>query len=302
MTFTTKVKNEISESKLNELENRNLLLGYIFVNANFNVDKLVISLENLNVASKLFKTLKYCYNADVKMTIRMQKKFVMKKMYIFEITDKKSLFKDEINNLNIDDTESIGAFIKGVFLGIGSINDPQKSRYHLELLFNNEEKSLFVLKILNELNYNFKLIKRDKGYMLYLKASEEISDFLKLLGAVNSLFYFEDIRIYRDHANMVNRLNNCEQANYEKSLKASDKQTEIIKYLKNNDYVTLLDEKTRLVCDYRLKYPEVSYQVLADIMSQEINKNVTKSFINHHLRKINEVYERILKTEKDRNE
>ena len=130
--------------------------------------------------------------------------------------------------------------------------------------------------------------------MLYLKSGEEISDFLKLLGAVNALFYFEDIRIYRDHANMVNRLNNCEQANLEKSLSTSDKQLSRIKYIKENDYMSLLDDKTKLVAEYRLKYPEESFQTLADIISKEVDKKVSKSYVNHHFRKINEVYEKIM--------
>ncbi len=301
MTFTTKVKNEISESMLNEIENRNLLLGYIFVNTDLGSEKIFISLENPSVANKLFKTLKYCYNMDAKVTVRMQKKFMMKKVFIFELHDKKKIFKKELETLYLGDKESMEAFIKGVFLAIGSINDPEKSRYHLELLFPDEEKAKYVLKILDTLDYNFKFIKRDKGFMLYLKASEEISDFLKLLGAVNSLFYFEDIRIYRDHTNMVNRLNNCEQANLEKSLRTSDKQLEMIKYMQKEDYFSLLDEKTRLVCEYRLKYPEVSYQVLADIMSTEIDRKVTKSYINHHFRKISEIYDRVLKTEDKKN-
>jgi hypothetical protein len=165
------------------------------------------------------------------------------------------------------------------------------------MLFYEKEKCEYTLKLLKTLDYNFKIIKRDKGYMLYLKSSEEISDFIKLLGAINSLFYYEDIRIYRDHKNMVNRLNNCEQANYEKSLRTSDKQLSNIRFLKDNDYFSLLDDKTILVAEYRLKYPEESFQSLADIISKETNKPVTKSFINHHFRKINEVYERIKNTE-----
>lgn len=152
--------------------------------------------------------------------------------------------------------------------------------------------------ILNKLGFGFKKIKRDKDIVLYLKSSEEISDFLKLLGATNSLFYYEDIRIYRDHKNMVNRLNNCEQANLEKSIKASDKMIDIINFLKENNYINLLDDKTEMVAEYRLKYKEESYQTLADIISVETQKKVTKSYINHHLRKVQEVYTKIL----DKNE
>lgn len=125
--------------------------------------------------------------------------------------------------------------------------------------------------------------------MVYIKASEEISDFIKLLGAINALFYYEDIRIYRDHKNMVNRLNNCEQANVEKSMKTCNEQLANIEYLEQNDLLGLLDEKTRLVIDYRLKYPETTLAELAEIISLETDYRITKSGINHHFRKIKEL-------------
>lgn len=294
MTFSATVKDEITAQPLSELENRNLFLGYLYVNGEINNDKIYLSLENRNTAEKLFKTLKYCYHKDVKTTVRTIKKFKAKRYFIFELSDSDSLFKDEIKNLSFADEESAKSFIKGVFLATGSINDPKKSRYHLEMTFEVQEKAKRVLLLLKDLNYNFKMLKREKNYMLYLKSGEEISDFLKLLGTINALFYYEDIRIYRDHANMVNRLNNCEQANLEKSLETSDKQLEKIKYIMENDYLSLLDEKTAQVAEYRLKYPEESFQMLADILSKETGKNVTKSYVNHHFRKINEVYEKII--------
>lgn len=294
MSFSSQVKNEISESLLNEIENRYLLLGYIYINAIYNGDKTVLSLENMSIAKKIVKTLKYSFKLNVNMTVRLQKKFIVKRLFIFEIPASKDIFMSELKTIDASDREELISFVKGVFLASGSINDPKKSQYHLEMLFQKEEKAKILQDLLVSLGYDFHIIKRGKGYMLYLKSSEEISDFLKLLGAINSLFYFEDIRIYRDHKNMVNRLNNCEQANLEKSLKTSDKQLEIINYLKNNDYYSLLDEKTVQVCEYRLKYPEMSFQALADIISHEIDRKVTKSYINHHFRKINEVYDRII--------
>ncbi len=300
MTFTAKVKDEITNAQLNEIENRYLFLGYLFTNGEFIEDKFMISLENLSVAKKLYKTIKYCYHMDVKTTVRTQKKFKVKTFYIFEIENKNDYFIDELNTLSFDDDESKKSFIKGVFLASGSINDPEKSHYHLEISFNDEKKANKIKEILNQDGFGFKSIKREKNYMLYLKSSEKISDFLKLLGSINSLFYYEDIRIYRDHTNMVNRLNNCEQANYEKSLKAGDKQLSMIKYISENDYMSLLDEKTRQVAEYRLKYPEESFQSLADIISTEIDKKVSKSYINHHFRKIEEIYTRIKKTEAER--
>lgn len=302
MTFSATVKDEITSLPLNEIENRNLFLGYLYVNGEIKNDKMYLSLENMLTAEKLFKTIKYCYHREVKMTVRTIKKFKMKRYFIFELSNYDGLFTQELDNLTFADEESAKSFLKGVFLATGSINDPKKSRYHLEMSFQDEEKAKKVLLLLKDLNYNFKIHKREKTYMLYIKSAEEISDFLKLLGAVNSLFYYEDIRIYRDHANMVNRLNNCEQANLEKSLETSDKQLSMIKYMKEYNYMSLLDEKTRQVAEYRLKYPEESFQTLADILSKETGKKVTKSYVNHHFRKINEVYDKIIASLKKQND
>ena len=125
--------------------------------------------------------------------------------------------------------------------------------------------------------------------MVYLKESERISDFIKLLNAYNALFYYEDIRIYRDHKNMTNRLNNCEQANIDKVVFSSNEQLENIKKLKELKDFELLDQKLKEICIYKEKYPESSMQELADIISIETNKKITKSGINHRFRKIKEI-------------
>lgn len=299
MSFTAEIKNEVSLLPLDEIDNRNLLLGYLFVSGSFYDNQVLITLENMAVARKIFKTLKYSYKKDINMTVRTQKKFKVKKIFIFKVGDETGLFKSELNNINISDEDSLKSFIKGVFLASGSISNPKNGGYHMEMVFKTLDDAKYILNVLKRLNFHFRMLKRDKNYMLYLKSSEEISDFIKLLGAVNSLFYFEDIRIYRDHKNMVNRLNNCEQANLEKSMKTSDKQIKIIEYIKDNDYLSLLDEKTRQVAEYRLKYPEESFQDLAGIISSEIDKKVTKSYVNHHFRKILETYERIINSQNE---
>ena len=110
--------------------------------------------------------------------------------------------------------------------------------------------------------------------------------------ATNSLFYFEDIRIYRDHKNMVNRLNNCELANQEKTISTGLKQIENINYLQDNGLYDLLDENQKIVASMRLKYPEASYQELADIISLETEYKIGKSGINHQFIKLNELVKR----------
>ena len=163
-------------------------------------------------------------------------------------------------------------------------------------IFSKELQAKQILKLLNYFNFIAKLIKRGYKNVVYLKSSESISDLIKLFNATAALFYFEDIRIYRDHKNMVNRLNNCEIANQEKVFKTGQKQLENIKFLKEHDLMDLLDEKTQLVIEMREKYPEVSYQELAEIITEETDWKVGKSGINHRFIKINELIEKYKKS------
>ena len=109
---------------------------------------------------------------------------------------------------------------------------------------------------------------------------------IKLFKATDSLFFFEDIRIYRDHKNMVNRLNNCEIHNQTRSIETGLKQLDDIAYLRKNDLLDLIEEKTKLVIEVREKYPETSLTEMADILSNEYNYKIGKSGVNHHFIKI----------------
>jgi len=291
MTFTTRIKDEITKDFPNDIERRIVLLSYLKYSSVIE-KKITVLIENASVARYIFKLLKSVYNININLTIRTQKRFKIKKIFILSITDKVDLIKNEIRDLdNIinSSNEEISAYLKGAFLSSGSVNDPSKSKYHLEFLINDESDSNLINSLLNSLRFNSKIIRRDKGYMVYIKASEEISDFIKMLGAMNSLFYYEDIRIYRDHKNMVNRLNNCEQANIEKSMKTCQEQLNNIKYLKEKDMLELLDDKIKLVMSYREKYPETTMNELAYIISMETETSITKSCINHYFRKIKEL-------------
>ncbi len=191
----------------------------------------------------------------------------------------------------VTDEEKI-AFIEGSFLAVGNISNPSTSGYHLEFIFTKERLAKQILKLLEYFKLNAKIIKRGYKTVVYIKSSENISDLIKLFKATSSLFYFEDIRIYRDHKNMVNRLNNCEIANQEKTFKTGQKQLEDINYLKNMDLYDLLDDKTKIVADARIKYPELSYQELADIITKEMDYRIGKSGINHHFIKISNLVKR----------
>lgn len=291
MTFTTQIKEEITKEENNNIEDLTSLCTYLKFNATLEEDKMTVMVVNASVARWIFKLLKTNYNVLIKLTTRTMKRFKARNLYILEVKEKLDLIYKDIDNIfkeiSTSSDEEKKAFLKGMFLACGSINDPKKNQYHLEFLVKEEEDAKLIDDLLNSLKIKSKVLKRDREYMVYVKSSENISDFIKYLGAFNALFYFEDIRIYKDHKNMVNRLNNCEQANVERTLKSSKTILDNIKYLEDNDLLMLLDDRSKEIIEYKRKYPDTSLGELADIITMETNKSITKSVINHHFRKIN---------------
>lgn len=287
MTFTTRLKEEISKQDNNKVEELMMISSYIKYNSQIKDNILILS-ENASVIRCVYKLIKSSFDVTPKIKVRIQKRFKVKQIYLLEINEKVDYIKKSIN-LNIDSDEEKIAYLKGAFLGIGNISNPKTSGYHLEFILNNDSDALELCNLLNYFNLNAKIVKRGYKYITYIKASESISDLIKMFKAINSLFEFEDIRIYRDHKNMVNRLNNCEIANEEKSVKTGLKQLDDIKFLEENDLINLLDDKTKLVIDYRKKYSDVSFKELASIISLETNYQVGKSGINHHFIKIRKI-------------
>ena len=295
-SFTTQIKDEVTKIETDRPESLAEVCAYIKYTVDNIDNELHIYIENASVARRMFNLIKRLYGVSINLTIRLQKKFVIKQIYILSVNEKVDLIKSDILDaynhiLDYSRTEK-ASYLKGIFLANGSINDPSKSKYHLELLIDDEDNANLANKLLLDFGFNSKILKRDKGYMVYIKASEEISDFIKLIGATQALFYYEDIRIYRDHKNMVNRLNNCEQANVEKSMKTCNEQLANINYLKEFDLLSLVGDQTAIVIDYRIKYPETTLSELADIISMETDYKITKSGINHHFRKIKDLVEK----------
>ena len=135
--------------------------------------------------------------------------------------------------------------------------------------------------------------------MIYVKEAEKIGDFLRMINAINALFYYEDIRIYRDHKNMTNRLNNCEQANVDKIIATATNQVNDIKVIEDAGGLDLLNEKESIAATYRLKYPEASLVELSQIISLETDTEITKSGLYHRFNKIKELANRIRANSKE---
>lgn len=306
MSFSVDVKNEITRLDHSNLENVALLSAYIRQNAFIGNDIIRIHTENAAICRYLFKLIKSIYDVTSKVTVRKNFNFKKTFAYIMEIKDKKEFILKDLSLLNdqgyfinipkeyiVGDDELKKAYLRGCFLASGSINNPKTSRYHLEFLLDDFEYATFISDMLNEYELNSRVIKRQNGYMIYIKEAERISDFLKIIKAYNSVLYFENVRIYRDQKNITNRLNNCEQANIEKTINTALKQIDDINTISNMIGLDAIDEKLQEVATFRLKYPESSLLELSNIMSHELTKSVTKSGLNHRFRKIKEMADKM---------
>ncbi len=303
MSFSTTVKNEVTKLESTKEELISELSAIVRNNAVID-DKVIIYIENNSVARRIFKLFKSIYDVTPVITVR-KKYFNNGLSYILTLKHKLKEILDDLsvvkNGLFLDipkdyiygDDDLVRAYLRGLFLVTGSINDPKTSKYHLEFLVDDGDYAEFISELLNNMDLNSKIIKRDKKYMVYIKEAEKISDFLRVIKAYNAVMYFEDIRIYRDHKNMTNRLNNCEQANMDKIFLTASSQIRDIKKLEEYDMLDLIDEKIKLVIDYRLKYPEASLTELSEIITKKTGHKITKSGLNHRFRKIKEIINNI---------
>ncbi len=300
MTFTMQVKEELSRLNEDYITTLVELSSFIRYAGKIKDNKITIVMENAHVARCIYKMFKSLFMIKPQIQIRIQKRFRIKQIYILIINEKVNEILEKLNIIKdnkltmpedyfLDSDEDKISFLKGLFLACGSISDPKKGGYHLEFVVSYKKDAIYISKLLKNFKLEAKVLKRNNKYMIYIKQAEMISDILKMFNTINALFYFEDIRIYRDHKNMVNRLNNVDLANQEKVIRTGLKQIDDINYLKENDLLDLLDERIQEVLSYRLKYPEVSLQELASIVSLETNKNITKSGINHYFRKVKEL-------------
>lgn len=299
MSFTSIVKNEVSKLDTVETERISELSAIIRNIGNIN-NTIKITSENASVTRRIFNLIKNLYHVTPAITVRRGFNFNKNYIYILEVKSKIDVIVEDLSlkdnipkNYIIDDQELIKSYLRGVFLSVGSINDPKKSRYHLEFLVNNEEYAKFISELLNTFYLNSKVIKRENKYMIYIKEADKIGDFLRIINARQALFYYEDIRIYRDHKNMTNRLNNCEQANVDKAIITANNQVKDIEKIMDIGGLDLLDEKTKEAAIYRLKYKEASLVELSEIISVETGNKITKSGLHHRFKKISELASRI---------
>ncbi len=209
-----------------------------------------------------------------------------------------SNLKDELLSLKMWDTnaqmkqdEQIARLcIREAFIKSGSMNDPNK-KYHLQIMFRTKKKAEEMQKLLENFYIHPRIIKKENNYMLYLKDGEEISQFLALIGANNTVLKFEEIRVIKEKRNDINRLVNCETANLNKTINAAVKQIEDIKLIKTKGKFAALPENLQEIADLRIKNPDLSLVELGKLLKEPIGK----SGVNHRLKKISTIAEELEK-------
>lgn len=311
MSFTSEIKNETSMLNLTQSEKIAELSAFIRSNGKIFDDYIELYTENIKIAKRMFSFIKDLYNVNCEIENRSNQLFTKKNIYYVYIKEKKQMILEDLSIIDqngnyletvseyiVGSLDEIKAYIRGSFYARGSINDPKTSQYHLEFLYDNKFEAVFIQRLLNEFELNAKILMREKKYMVYIKDSDDISDFLKLIGASQGVMYYENIRALKEQKNITNRLNNCEQANTDKILMSSNEQIKDINLIVEKLGEEFLDEKLLEAANYRCKYPESSLLELSEIMSIETGKNITKSGLNHRFRKIKEIASRLRSNDK----
>jgi DNA-binding protein WhiA len=263
---------------------------------------LDISTENAAIARRIFSLLKKSFNVHGEVLVRKKMRLKKNNIYMVRVPGRvEELLRElEIIKEGFQFTPGIEkgivrnhcckrSYLRGAFLAGGSVNNPEGSSYHLEIASMYEEHCLALCDLANKFRLNARCIERKKGYVLYIKEGEKIIEMLSVIGAHQALLKFEDVRIMRDMRNSVNRIVNCETANLNKTIGAAVRQIENIKLLEQQVGLDNLPEKLREVAVIRMQYPDLNLKEVGEMLKG----NVSKSGVNHRLRKIDEMAEKL---------
>jgi len=307
-SFTSKVKEElVSNSYPSNDRLRALLSAYIRINGSLvfrhKSTLLQLNMENAKIGKFIYQNINDIYHTNAELIVKERKNLNKSKTYMIEIDESSEEIMDDLeisflegkiskNIVKNDDT--ISGYLAGAFLAAGSVNSPVTSNYHLEIALNSENYAKWLAKLFaryKNSNIEPKIATRRDQYVIYFKKSDQISNFLIMIGAVSSCLEFEDVRADRDLNNSYNRLTNMDTANMKRTIETGKRQAEEIRII--DQYLgidNLGNIKERELCHLRLENEAASLQELADMMSEKFKKTITKSNINHLFRSIHEFY------------
>ena len=313
MSFSGNVKEELSEHwssarhcQIAELAAILGLCGSIIINSR-NEYRVKVHTENKAVARKVFTLIRKTFNIESDISIRrnIQKQSVSYSVVVKQHQDALRVLQavkliDEhldgfeevriVNPIVVQQTCCKRAFIRGAFLAAGSMSDPKKA-YHFEIVCAAEPMAEQIRELMSSFSMDAKIVQRKKSYVVYLKEGSQIVDILNIMEAHVSLMELENVRILKEMRNTVNRKVNCETANLNKTVSAAVKQLEDITYLRDTIGLEKLSEGLEEVALARLSHPDASLKELGALLSPPVGK----SGVNHRLRKLGDLAEKVRK-------
>ncbi len=309
MSFASEVKQEVAQKVMSGSDARAELSALVQMCSSLSLSSrgmtLLITVENAAVARRVFSLLKERYDAQIEMFVKRKMNLKKNRIYGLRIL---SGVTDILKDLGIYSSRGLldkplarivqtdnnaRAYLAGAFLASGSINPPEKTQYHLEIVTNSQEHADFLIRLLERFDIRARSIPRRSKFVVYVKAAEKIGDFLRLIEADQALMKFENIRISRDFTNSITRLNNMDVANEMKTQAAAARQLEDIRILEEAGRVEKLDEKLQDVIALRKEFPDSSLNELAEIYERRTGTAVSKSGMKHRFVRIHEMAEKI---------
>ncbi|MDD2218157.1 MAG: DNA-binding protein WhiA [Eubacteriales bacterium] len=271
--------------------------------------KITLPSENPAIARHYKKLIKGYFDVDASLEITMGAGFKKGRKYLLTLDDREgqkaepilresgilsikegmNVFTDGIYEGLIKTKCCRKAYLRGLFLGGGTITDPEKA-YHIEFICNTSVLANDVKKLISTfVDLYPRITQRGKNYIVYVKEADQVADILNILGAHNQFFVFEDVRVTKEMRNKANRLSNCDNANMDKTLDAASKQIKAINKIKEEKGLEFLSDKLREAAILRVENPESSLQELADMCVPPMKK----SGLNNRLKKIHEIADKL---------
>ncbi len=301
ISFSQFVKEELVSNEYTSLVRKKALLSaFIKINGTLSLGnnkyKVTLKSENGKIAKFIYSLINELFKCDVKLSYSKGKK--SKTSYHIEINNadelldtlKISFIEGKISRELVYNDDTISGYLAGAFLASGSINSPKTSNYHLEIAVNDDNYSKWLAKVVGRYrnsDVHPKVAQRRDKYVIYIKASASIADFLIMIGAANSCMEFENIRVDRDFVNSANRLANLDMANMSRTLSSANRQIEDIKLIKSKVGLDVLKNKKAIeLAKLRLENESASFDELALLLSKKMDVTIGKSAINHIFRKI----------------
>ncbi|GFZ27182.1 DNA-binding protein WhiA [Lactobacillus corticis] len=303
-SYASDVKKELTSLEVHEEHAKAELAAFLRMNGVLNLHdhqfSLDITTENPAIARRIFSLIKQAYGIEPLLIVSRKMKLKKNNQYLVRLQQQvKEIMKDldiwqpltgfntRIPRKVMKSEQRAMSYLRGAFLAGGSVNNPETSRYHLEIYSTYEDHNEDLAYLMNHYFYlNAKTTQRRRGYIVYLKEAEKIGDFLHVVGALNAMLAFEDLRIMRDMRNSVNRLVNCDTANLRKTASAAAKQVDDIQLIETNQGLDSLPEKLATLARFRLQHPELS---LKEVAEQVPDGPISKSGVNHRFKKIREI-------------